>query len=57
MTPISGGLGAGATIVITQTETVLSMEQQAGGQSRTVVYRLDGSESTSSSPWLVVRWR
>ena len=42
-----GGLGAGATIVITQTETVLSMEQQAGGQSRTVVYRLDGSESTS----------
>ncbi len=42
-----GGFGASATIVITQSETELSMEQQAGGQSRTVVYRLDGSESTS----------
>ena len=43
-----GGCGASATIVITQSETELSMEQQAGGQSRTVVYRLDGSESTSA---------
>ena len=45
-----GGFGGGGgRIVITQTETELSMEQQAGGQSRTVVYRFDGSESTSST--------
>ena len=43
-----GGFGGAGTVVITQSETELSMEQEARGQTRTVVYRRDGSESTSS---------
>ena len=43
-----GGFGAVAaeTLIITQTATTLTAEQQSGGQSRTVEYALDGSETT-----------
>ena len=42
--------GVAATVIITQTETELAMEQQMGGQRRTITYRLDGSESTNAGP-------
>ena len=41
------GGGAPATLVITQSADALTMEQQAERGSRTVTYRLDGSESTN----------
>lgn len=44
-----GGGGAAATVVITQSADLLTMEQQAEQGSRTVTYRLDGSESTNSA--------
>lgn len=44
-----GGRGAAATVVITQSADLLTMEQQADRGSRTVSYRLDGSESTNSA--------
>lgn len=42
-----GGRGAVATVVITQSADLLTMEQQEERGSRTVIYRLDGSESTN----------
>ena len=46
-----GGVGgAAATLVITQSSDVLTIEQQTPRGSRSVGYRLDGSESTSSEP-------
>ena len=44
------GGGAAATVIITQTEAELAMEQQMGGQSRTITYQLDGSESANTGP-------
>ncbi len=42
-----GGRGGGTpdTLVITQTATELTMEQSAGGQSRTLTYTLEGESS------------
>ncbi len=46
-----GGFGgAAATLVITQSSDVLTIEQQTPRGSRAVGYRLDGSESTGSGP-------
>lgn len=46
-----GGFGgAAATLVITQSSDLLTIEQQNPRGSRSVGYRLDGSESTSSGP-------
>ena len=42
--------GRGATLVIAQTNDVLTIEQQADGGGRTVSYNLDGSESTNAGP-------
>ena len=42
--------GGPATVTITQTGGELVMEQEARGQSLTVTYRLDGSESENSGP-------
>ena len=42
-----GGLRTAETLVISQTASSITFEQQgAGGQSRTLVYALDGSETT-----------
>ena len=42
-----GGLRTADTVVISQTASSITLEQQgAGGQSRTLVYALDGSETT-----------
>lgn len=47
----AGGFGgAAATLVITQSSDLLTIEQQNPRGSRSVGYRLDGSESTSSGP-------
>ena len=35
-----------ATLVISQTATAVTVEQQSDGQSRTIEYALDGSETT-----------
>ena len=46
-----GGFGgAAATLVITQSSDVLTIEQRTPRGSRSVGYRLDGSESTSPGP-------
>ena len=45
-----GGLGAAATLVITQSPDLLTIEQQTPRGSRPVSYRLDGRESTSPGP-------
>ena len=46
-----GGFGgAAATVVITQSSDLLTIEQQNPRGSRSVSYRLDGSESTSPGP-------
>ena len=45
-----GGFGAGGTLVITQSPNLLTIEQQTPRGSRSVSYRLDGSESTSPGP-------
>lgn len=45
-----GGRGIAATILITQTDAELVMEQQGRGGSRTITYRLDDQESTNASP-------
>ena len=46
-----GGFGgAAATLVITQSSDLLTIEQQTPRGSRSVGYRLDGSESTSPGP-------
>ena len=49
----AGGRGRGgrggrmaATLVITQTATAMTVERQFDGQSRTIEYALDGSETT-----------
>ncbi len=44
-----GGEGP-ATVTITQTDDEVVMEQQGGGQSRTLTYRLDGSPSENPGP-------
>ena len=42
-----GGLRTAETVVISQTASSITFEQQgAGGQSRTLEYALDGSETT-----------
>ena len=46
-----GGFGAAATLVITQSSDLLTIEQQTPRGGRSVGYRLDGSESTSRGPW------
>ena len=43
------GGGAAATVVITQSADLLTMEQRAERGSRTMTYRLDGSESTNGA--------
>ena len=46
-----GGFGAAAaTLVITQSSDLLTVEQQTPRGSRSASYRLDGNESTTSSP-------
>lgn len=47
-----GGFGGGgpATVTITQTDDEVVMEQQVGGRSQTVTYRLDGGPSENSGP-------
>ena len=46
-----GGFGGpAATLVITQSSDLLTIAQQTARGSRSVSYRLDGSESTSSGP-------
>ncbi len=45
-----GGFGAAGTLVITQSLDLLTIEQQTPRGSRSVSYRLDGSESTSPGP-------
>ena len=47
--PGGGRGGAAATVVITQSADLLTMEQQTERGSRTVTYRLDGGESTNSA--------
>ena len=47
----SGGLGRGsATMVVEQTEDVLTMERQLAGGTQVASYRLDGVESTNAGP-------
>ena len=47
----AGGFGgATPTLVITQSSDLLTIEQQTPRGSRSVGYRLDGGESTSSGP-------
>ena len=41
------GVAAPEQLVITQTMAELTIEQSAGDRTRTVVYKLDGSESTN----------
>lgn len=43
-------IGAGLTLVITQTDNVLTMEHQLERGNRILTYHLDGSESTNSGP-------
>jgi hypothetical protein len=46
-----GGFGAAAaTLVITQSSDLLTVEQQTPRGSRSASYRLDGNESTTSGP-------
>ena len=45
-----GAFGPAGTLVITQSSDLLTVEQQTPRGSRSVGYRLDGSESTSSGP-------
>ena len=45
-----GGFGTAATLVIMQSPDLLTIEQQTPRGSRSVSYRLDGSESTSPGP-------
>ena len=42
--------GGAVTLVITQTDAALTVEQQVERGSRTVTYHLDGRESTSTGP-------
>jgi len=48
----NGGFGGGgpATITIAQAGGQFAMTREAGGQSQTVTYRLDGSASENSGP-------
>jgi hypothetical protein len=47
----SGGLGRGpATVVIEQTDDVLTMERQLAGGTQVASYRLDGVESMNAGP-------
>ena len=47
----SGGLGRGpATVVIEQSDDVLTMERQLAGGTQVASYRLDGVESTNAGP-------
>ena len=47
----SGGLGRGAaTMVIEQSDDVLTMERQLAGGTQVATYRLDGVESTNAGP-------
>ena len=47
----SGGLGRGpATMVIEQSDDVLTMERQLAGGTQVASYRLDGVESTNAGP-------
>ncbi len=43
-------MGAGLTLIITQTDSRLTVEQQSDRGSRTLTYHLDGTESTNSGP-------
>ena len=43
-------IAAGLTLVITQTDNVLTMEHQLERGNRILTYYLDGSESTNSGP-------
>ena len=46
-----GGPGGAASVTITQSDGTLTMSQAGrGGQSRTVTYQLDGSESSNAGP-------
>ena len=45
-----GGGPASVTIVQTDGELVINQDQVAGGESQTVTYRLDGSESENTGP-------
>ena len=47
-----GGVGGGApaSVTIVQTDGELVIDQVAGGESQTVTYRLDGSESENAGP-------
>ena len=45
-----GGFGPAATLRITQSSDVLTIERQTPRGSRSVSYRLDGSESASRGP-------
>ena len=47
---VGGGGPASITIVQTDGEIVIDRDQAAGGESQTVTYRLDGSESENAGP-------
>jgi len=47
----AGGVGRGpATVVIEQSDDVLTMERQLAGGTQVATYRLDGVESTNAGP-------
>ena len=39
-----------STLVVTQSESELTVLRKTSGENQTVIYRLDGSESTNPGP-------